>query len=224
MGLKVVYSSELANRFLSENTDLSRDIDGIRIQVIEKDGRLSIMLELGVYLSNPTTAIRNTASLASQWLDRLLEFQGPWMGGGENDFLERISLMQEDGYSYKVLAQMINKRIENYLREYLIYQEVVDRIYPGQGNTNNIYYPIYSGELEINGFGPNHSRYLLRIFALKDDEIDLFLRDGLERLVKGENPFDQEYPISQLKVIDKLRTWRNGKKHKALEKIRKHEE
>ena len=99
---KVEGSSTKATQFVLANSDLSiATEDGIIINIIEMDGWLRIMLEIGQYVSNPSTAIRNAAPLATEWNNRLLDFQGAWRLGGDNELMEKLLLMHEHGNSYK---------------------------------------------------------------------------------------------------------------------------
>jgi len=56
--MKITESSTLAGQFLGRNFDLPRATeDGILIRIIELDGWLRIMIEVGDYVANPSTAL-----------------------------------------------------------------------------------------------------------------------------------------------------------------------
>lgn len=134
---KVEGLSRKAGQFTFQNSDLQLATkDGIFINIIEVDGWLRVMLEIGQYVSNPSVAIRNAASLAKTWNNRLLDFQGAWRAGGDNELMERLLTRFEHGESYNKLAKSINERVEKHLREYLAYRAEVDRQFP-QYRTND---------------------------------------------------------------------------------------
>jgi len=217
---KVEGLSKRAGQFIAQNLDLPLATeDGIIIQIIEVDGWLHVMLDIGQYVSNPSTAIRKAASLAAEWNNRLLDFQGAWYFGGDNELMERLLSMHEHGKSYKELAKLINEKVEKHLREYLAYRVEVDERYPQYKKEfdKDFYFYAFSTEFKSSCMGLNHSRDLLRVIGLKDDEIEQELRDGLERITKGEKPFPPDKPISRVKMIYTLDNWREGKKHKAIQ-------
>jgi hypothetical protein len=102
---KVEESSKKAWQFFAQNWELPLATDdGIFIQIIEFDGWLHVMLDIGQYVSNPSTAIRKAASLATEWNNRLLDFQGAWSVGGDNQLMERLLSMHNHGKSYNSLV------------------------------------------------------------------------------------------------------------------------
>jgi len=212
--------SKKAGQFRAKNLELPLATeDGIIIQIIEVDGWLHIMLDIGQYVSNPSTAIRKAASLAAEWNSRLLDFQGAWYFGGDNELMERLLSLHEHGKSYKELAKLINEKVEKHLQEYLAYREEVDKQYPQYKAEfdKDFYFYAFSTLFKNSCMGLNHSRDLLRAIGLKDNEIDQELRDGLDRIKKSEKPFPPDKPVSKVKMIYTLDNWREGKKHKAIQ-------
>jgi hypothetical protein len=49
-------------------------------------------------------------------------------------------------------------------------------------------------------------------------EIDQWIEDGKENIKAGNVPFPQN-PITRTDIIQVLRTWRNGKKHRSIQAI-----
>lgn len=112
--MKVSGLSSKANSFEGENYELPIFSEsGVRIRIIELDGHLRIMIEVGEKSTN--RQIRDAIPLALEWRDRLLEWQGPWIKGGSNEFLERLLREHDRGISYAALARKINQRLSDLL-------------------------------------------------------------------------------------------------------------
>jgi hypothetical protein len=217
---KIEGLSTKARQFVFQNPDLQLVTDdGILIQIIDVDGWLHLMLDIGQYVSNPSTAIRKAAKLAAEWNKRLLDYQGAWTGGGDNELMERLLYRFEHGKSYKELAEMVNGKVEEHLREYLAYRAEINERYPEYKTEfdNDFYFYVFSTEFKNSCMGLNHARDLLRAIGLKDDEIRQELIDGLERIIAGKKPFPPGRPVSKVKMIYTLDNWREGKKHKAIQ-------
>ena len=58
----------------------------------------------------------------------------------------------------------------------------------------------------------DQARLILRSMRLSDQEIDDFIRTGLERIGEGYPPFEEGYPVSREKMISTLRYWRSKRK------------
>ena len=186
---------------------------------IESYNRLTIAIDIGE--DTTREQIRGAIPNALNLRDKLMEFQGPWMAGGDNLYLESLSHKQTHGRSYKKLANDINKKIERHLVEYIKYREEIDSLYPQHKKDfeSEFYFYIYSYNFVNNCFGLINARDMLKALVFKDEEIIGILKDGLDLARTGE-PFPDEYPVYQRKMIDKLRTWRIGKEHKALTVVR----
>jgi hypothetical protein len=153
--------------------------------------------------------LREAIPLALSWRDRLLEWQGPWMKGGDNPFLEELSLRQADGEKYASLAERINHEVEELLREFLQY---LDELAEAKANFKTMF-DFYMWRSKANQFALEHARDLLRAVRLKDDEIEELLQSGLDNLRAKKPAFEREYPVSRERLIRTLRTWREGLKH-----------
>jgi hypothetical protein len=217
---KVEGLSEKAMQFYAQNTSLFNNAfvkSRLPLRAIEVDGRIRIMIEIDE--DTTTNQIRDVAVYALELRDNLLAFQGPWLGGGDNLQLEQLSRYQEHGKSYKQLARLINEKTEAYLREYLAYREEVDRLYPDVFKSifeSDFYYHVFSTQFRNNSASLIHARELLRVLAIKDEDVTEILKRGIESIKAGEKPFTEDYPIHQLKIKEKLRTWREGEKHRAI--------
>lgn len=215
--------STKALRFTGMNDDFLSDAfdkSPVFLHTIEIDGRLRIMIEVGE--DTRAEQIRKVVPYALKLRDKLLEFQGAWIMGGDNLLLEELSERQKHGTSYKELAKLINEKVENHLREYLAYRMEVDKRYPKYKKEfkRDLYFYAFSTEFKHNCFSLVHSRDMLMALGLKEKDIEQFLRDGLEEIEAGRKPFAPDMPISQLKLIETLRTWRKGKKHKTIQDIK----
>lgn len=181
------------------------------IRLVEIDDWVRVLIEV----DEDTTSddLRKAVPLALLWRDKLLELQGIWMKGGNNPFLEVLSLEQNAGESYTNIANRINKRIESLLIEHENYLNDLE--------ANKIkfktMFDLYLWKSHFNQFSLSHARDLLKALKLKNSEIDEILKFGLENIRMGKPAFEKEYPVSRDKIISTMKTWRKGKKHKIIQ-------
>ena len=182
--------------------------DDVLIRVIDLDNRLIIMIEVDENVTHEK--IRNSIPLAIEWRNRLLEYQGPWINGGINYFLEYINSLHKQKVSYREIAKILNLKIEGYLKEYLKCKEKTIEF------EKDLYYSIYSPELDdqYNQSAINHAVDLFTPFRWNDNDIDIWLQSGLDNIQNEKKPFLNETPISRQQIIDTLKQWRNSKKRK----------
>jgi hypothetical protein len=218
---KVEGISEKANQFVSQNIELPIALGekGPVVHTVEIDNWLRIMIELREDTTNQQ--IRDIATLALEWQRRLLDFQGAWRGGGRNEALERLSYRQAHGNSYAKLAEEINAKVADYLYDYVAYRKEVDLLFPDliQKHDRNLYYYVFWLEMKSKPSSLGHARALLEIFSMKQIEIDNCLRYALMMIAKGDGPFLPSQPINRSKMVDTLRTYREGKIHKSIQRI-----
>jgi hypothetical protein len=191
-----------AKEFNSNNLDLIReayDKSHVCVSAVEVDvyGWLEIIIEIKE--DTLATQIRDVGPFALALRDRLLEFQGPWKEGGPTHFLEELSNSQEEknGPSYKKLAEIVNRFVGQHLQESVKLKK---------GND-----PYRDSEYNLE-----QARYWLQCLGVNEQEINDYLSSGIQRIELGEYPFDEGKPISRSKMIEKLKTWRVGKEHKAI--------
>ncbi len=126
-------------KFISDNSDIELAQDHILIRLLEREGRLHVMIEVDEDATQDK--LRKIIPLACEWRDRVRNHQGAWRGGGRNELLERFSSMEEQEqlnkvpvnkrkHSYRLLANKINTKIADYLREYLAYRQEIDMLHP----------------------------------------------------------------------------------------------
>ena len=87
--------SKKALQFEGANMDLPIALDSVFIRIVEIDDHLRIMLEI----TEDCTSDDLSASywLINEWRRRLIDYQGRWVGWGDNELLERLSIRQEIG-------------------------------------------------------------------------------------------------------------------------------
>ena len=132
--MKVVGLSEKAVQFEGLNSGLAIAIGktGPIIRVVELDNWLRIMIEVNEEATHEN--IRELIPYAISWRDRLLEYQGPWLRGGKNEFLERWSQYHAVGrYSYKQIAEKTNLRLSFLLSEHNKYRAAAEQSFPEIG-------------------------------------------------------------------------------------------
>lgn len=88
---------------------------GVMIRVIEIDNRVHVMLDVGEEAT--FDGIVKGATLALQWRDKLLEWQGPNYNGGPDYLLLTLDNKNDMGVTYKDLANEINQEIVYLLKE-----------------------------------------------------------------------------------------------------------
>ncbi len=217
--MKVTELSSKAGRFQSTYWDKPIATEsGMLIRFVEIGGWLKVMLEIDERTTNQD--IRDAAPLLLEWRDRLIDFQGAWNGGGENNFFERLSYMQKHGYSYARLAERLNKRIEEHLNGYIAYRQEVDAVHPEEKSNHDkdIFYHVFWLGMNSNSSSLTHAKAVLESLHYKQEDILEIIKSGLESLVNGKSIFSKNYPISRPKITEALRTWRKGKLHLAIQK------
>jgi hypothetical protein len=215
--MKVQGLSEKAMRFRLDEKyfNISTVSDsGVLIRFVEIDGWVRVMMEVGE--DTGSDALREAIPLALCWRDRLLEWQGPWMRGGDNPFLEELCLRQESGERYGSIAGRINRQVEALLQEFLHRLEEFEAAKP---NFKTMF-DFYMWQPKANQFSLEHARVLLRAVRIKDDEIEDLLQSGLDNLRAGKPVFDRGYPLSRERLIRTLRTWREGSKQELYNQKR----
>jgi len=74
-----------------------------------------------------------------------------------------LSFRQENGVSYKQLAEMINSKVANYLHEYLAYRDEIDERYPEYKGAH---------DQDLNFFA---SRLTLKVIQLRSHMPNIYL-------------------------------------------------
>ena len=184
--MKVVGSSSKANRFLGRNSDLHIISESrVWIRVVEIDKRLHVLLDVGEDITHED--LRNAIPLALQWRDRLLEWQGPWMGGGANYFYYQLDHRQRTGATYSELAERINKRIADCLHEHIRYlQEYEDFIKEAEAAQPKfkLYQDYFlwalqkQNEFSNNQFALDHARDYLLLMKFDNEYCEEILQEG----------------------------------------------
>jgi hypothetical protein len=211
--MKVNGLSEQAMRFQGTYWNLPFVSDsGVMVRFIEIDKWLHLMVEI----DEDTTSeeLRKAIPMALSWRDRLLNWQGPWLRGGDNPFLEELLACQESGETYSNLAERINKRISAYLSEYNQYLLEYEKMRPSFKTMGDF----YSWKPKSNGFSLDHARGVLSALGYKKAIIEDLLLAGLENIRAGRPAFEKNYPVSREKIIGVIRRWRIGKKHKIIKR------
>ncbi|MEX2030708.1 MAG: hypothetical protein WD906_07045 [Anaerolineales bacterium] len=186
---------------------------GVLIRFVEMDRWIRVMIEVGE--DTTSQQLREAAPLALEWRQRLLKWQGPWMGGGDNPFLEQLDGRQQNGESYRALSESINHRVATLIQEFAAYIREYDSVKHEFKTMSDF----YLWRPASNPFSFEHARDILRALRLKDKDIEPQLRKALENAKSGLPPFEAQYPVSREKMIATLRRWRQNPKHKIREGI-----
>ena len=180
---------------------------GVLIRLVELDGWIRVMVEVGEDATSRD--LRGAIPLALQWRDRLLRWQGPWMGGGDTPFLEQLSERQVRGESYRGLADRINERVGELVREFARYIDEYNAAKPRFRTMMDF----YLWQPTSNQFALDHARSMLRALRVGDRDVELLLSQALHNVRAGLPPFEPGYPVSRDKLIATLRTWRTRPQH-----------
>lgn len=206
--MKVQSLSEKAGKFQSAHIEIPFASEaGVLIRFIEIDNWIHVMMDVGE--DTTTQDLRDTIPLALTWRDKLLEWQGAWLGGGDNQFLEELSSRQEYGESYSELAKRINQTVTELLKEF---NEYLIEFEAARSNFVTML-DFYLWKSKANQFSLDQAQDILKALRLKDDEIKEMLQVGLKNIQSGEQAFEEEYPLSKEKLRTTLRSWRQGRKH-----------
>lgn len=220
LGMKIHHDSARALRFEGSVLYGEHPLDlvsrhGVLIRPVESSGRICIMIEVGEDATSDD--LRHSIPLAIAWRDRLLEYQGPWTGGGDNDYLEGLSRMQEWGRSYSVLASRLNVKIAGRLRKYVEFL----RAYESAKASLKTWGDYWDWQYETKNYpyDIDHARSLLLPIRprLGEKGANAILAEGIRRIQAGDNPFPPNFPITKQHVIDRLKAWRRGKKHRLIQ-------
>jgi hypothetical protein len=138
-------------------------------------------------------AIRSAIPAALAMRDWLLKRQGAGTGG-RFYLLEWLSDMQEKGTSYTQLARQMNAEIEQGIRRFL-------RIDDGHDEG------IWDVEYRLEGVG------------FKSEEVDSIIETAKDNIRAGRRAFPPDFPMDRSRMIAVLRSWRAGRRHKALKRL-----
>jgi hypothetical protein len=222
MGTKsILMDTEAGWRFRRAQNDLPHHH---LVSVVDDGAQLAIVL----YVGEDTTSeeLRAAIPAALRWRDRLLETQGPWMGGGDNEFLESLHWRHEAGKSYRQIADSINSAVARHLANYLKYTTelaVAQSSFKSEWDAEEWLHDEAHPDRSRNSYGRDHAEGLLHAIRLKGD-IGAILDEGLKRLAAGAIPFENEYPVDRSKVLAVLDAWRSGTKHLAWDRIQRQAE
>lgn len=202
-------------RFKGANQELRITGEGFIIWVVEMDGWLRTMLDIQEDATYEN--LREAIPLVLQWRDRLMEWQGPWLQGGDNFLLFTLHQRHKHGESYTSLAEMINQKTTEYLIEYVQFLKELKAALPKIKTEGDLFW--FSKDNNFTNNSLFKARNLLTGVKLKEDYVDRVLDDEVNNLIEG-NPssFMKDFPVTGVKIGRILRTWREGKKFQSINK------
>lgn len=187
-------------------------VSGVWLHIVEMDGELKVMMEVGEGTTHAN--LREAETYALMWRDRLIDQQGPWSGGGDTAFKEHLHILNKGGVSYANLAMWVNSLIASHLCEFSAFQSRLEEA-RSQGEEKE-YLNRFPLDDVPNPFSFSFAVDLLGALGIREEESEPMLIEGLQRIKEGLPPFEEGYPISRDKMISVLRTWRSNKKHAFL--------
>jgi hypothetical protein len=183
---------------------------GVRLRTVEVDGRLRIMIEVGEDATHRT--LREALPLALRWRDALLEDQGPWGGGGRNLLLIQLSDRQQLGGGPAAAARWLNGKIADLLREAFAFEREEEAARPRLRTFDDW----LEWRPKANPYSFMHARDLLCELGWSKAEAEAVVREGLQRLRRGQQPFVGPYdPVSRARVERVVRTFRASRNGRA---------
>lgn len=226
MSYKVDGPSKLASefRFTGDNDEFLQDSFAnthVFLHTIEVDGRLKVMIEVGE--DSRAVQLRKAIPYALQLREKLMEFQGAWSVSGDNAFFEYLSRLQEGGMTYKMIAEKLRLRVEEHLREAVAFDDEYRKILPALKTQGDLFLWAYGREGIHNKYNPasfEHASSIFELIGLTEEEIKIWLDEGITNIRAGKEPFSRN-PITRKKMIEVIRVWRNGKKHKSIRAMEK---
>ena len=180
-------------------TGLLTNVAGINLYAIDVDGHRRIMMEVGDDSSD--VKLRRAIRTALELRDKLLEVQGPFTRSGANQYIETLMAWKQNGMSYNDLAVFLNARVVELLAAYAEYENDSD---------NDDWYS--QNNSKANPLGLEEAQFILTVLRMRTQEISILLTDGLERVRRGQPPFEAGYPLSREQLISAMKYWRSKRK------------
>ena len=151
-------------------------------------------------------AIRLSWGLIRQWRERLTGYQGRWTLGGDNAFYRDVWFCNDRlGQSYQQIAELINISIADCLREYADYE----REFQAARRRFESRLDVYLWRSEHNPGQLAHALDLMRVAGISEKGRHEWVRNALENLAEGQNPFAPESPVSTQMIRERVRKWRD---------------
>jgi hypothetical protein len=166
----VFLSQHLYEELMSEH--------GLRVRFVTiNEGARSSRIEMDIVVKPDTTIeqIRKSWHFILKWRERLNNFQEPWMLGGDNRFYFEITTLHNDGMSYQEIADRINARIVEHLKE------------------------------DDNPFHVDHAKDLMILAGVDEEDVDGWVTSALENIDRGRKPFSPKTPVSRQMIRSRIR-------------------
>jgi hypothetical protein len=197
-------STERTRKFIAANPDLPNVIGGTRIDVIEIDGWLRVVLEVGEWATD--NDIRTASKHLIDWRDRLIQYQGLWPGWSlpEIEYRSRLEERDKAKHSYANTANNFNRTVANLLEQYCAYRTA--GLAPDNPEDLGRW---FHEHLPGNPFMLAEVKRMLGIWGLEEKIAD----EAVERILNGEPAFEAGYPLEKSKCREAIRTWRQMKEH-----------
>lgn len=191
--------------------DLPEALPGVSIRVVDgymKQG----WLEIVVALDESTTRknLLEAYPIINEWRNRLVEYQGPWTGGGDNELYERLSTMHP-GRSYNTIARNLNDLLARQVERLVKALRALEKrpgaeYFLGDPGVEREYWDTYLVPRQIVG--------LLVAMGMSNPKAQQWLDEAIERSKKGEVVASSQDPITGQygMVRDRIKTWREKRK------------
>jgi hypothetical protein len=169
---------------------------------------LSVVIEVDEHTTS--AEIREAIPIALRWRDHLLEQQGPWIWGGDGGFLYELDRLHKCGTKPKELAEHINKRLAEQVKQSWSFSQESARIQTTLQTEAEYADWLYS-EAHPDRLLASKSLYrakgLLEAVRIEDN-IDELLTGALARVEAGYPPFEKGSPVSAYRITATLKAWR----------------
>jgi hypothetical protein len=200
----------IATRFLVANADLDLGTDKVSFDLHEEGGR--IVLVIRVEEDTTLRAIQEGWFLVEEWRRRLLRHQGRWVMGGTGGFYQSLMERHESGVSYQRLADRVNRRLAELLRQAVEYRKTHKAAENQIRGMTNLEYWRWLAENDPEGwaYAGWHADDLLKDCRprMSSEERKEMLLAGVANIDAGGEPFEKDWPVCREDVRERVRYWR----------------
>jgi len=171
-------------RFLKENHDLPRMVDGIVIG-FQPDADDYLWMSIGIPEDITQAAIKRAIPTIINWRERLTNFQGRSVHQTPASFYERLwRLHKIEGESHWDIAKRLNRELE----------VMLVRCYK---------------TIPWSSWEKRAAQDLLKMMGFTVSQIKEIWEEAMNNLASGHHPIDPNYPpITRDHVITRLRAWK----------------
>ncbi len=178
-------SSDRLEKFLADNADLPQETNGVRIRPeVNEEGHLHIVLVIG---NARVSDINAAMTLVTKWRKRILAFDDLFLLPGDAIMTYIVDEMIPLGSTSKILAQFINLKIEENVRNFA-------------STKVEAHFWSACSWLALCGYPKKRARETIE--------------NAIEEMGEGREPFWNGQPVDAQRVGEKIRKWTASRDHR----------